>query len=130
MPAQTTRPPGRTHFKAAGTRAPTGANRIAPSSHSPGCSSEPPAHTAPSPRAKRWPAASPGRVKANTRRPWAWATWASRCAAAHLLAQVAHAQGRRVFAFTRPGDAAGQRFARGLGAVRSEEHTSELQSPI
>src|SRR5256714_350518 len=38
-------------------------------------------------------------------------------AAAHLLAQVAHAQGRRVFAFTRPGDAAGQRFARELGAV-------------
>src|SRR2546430_3677842 len=40
MPAQTTRPPGRTHFKAAGTSAPTGANRIAPSSHSPGRSEE------------------------------------------------------------------------------------------
>jgi len=38
-------------------------------------------------------------------------------AAAHLLAQVARGQGRRVFAFTRPGDAAGQRFARELGAV-------------
>lgn len=38
-------------------------------------------------------------------------------AAAHLLVQVASAQGRRVFAFTRPGDAEGQRFARGLGAV-------------
>jgi propanol-preferring alcohol dehydrogenase len=38
-------------------------------------------------------------------------------AAAHLLAQVARAQERRVFAFTRPGDAAGQRFARALGAV-------------
>jgi alcohol dehydrogenase, propanol-preferring len=38
-------------------------------------------------------------------------------AAAHLLAQVAREQGRRVFAFTRPGDAAGQRFARELGAV-------------
>jgi propanol-preferring alcohol dehydrogenase len=38
-------------------------------------------------------------------------------AAAHLLAQVAGAQGRRVFAFTRPGDAAGQRFARELGAA-------------
>ena len=38
-------------------------------------------------------------------------------AAAHLLAQVARAQGRRVFAFTRRGDAAGQRFARELGAV-------------
>ncbi len=38
-------------------------------------------------------------------------------AAAHILAQVAVWQGRRVFAFTRPGDAAGQRFARLLGAV-------------
>ncbi len=38
-------------------------------------------------------------------------------AAAHILAQVAKYQGRRVFAFTRPGDAAGQDFARGLGAV-------------
>jgi propanol-preferring alcohol dehydrogenase len=38
-------------------------------------------------------------------------------AAAHLLAQVAHRQGRRVHAFTRPGDAEGQAFARSLGAV-------------
>jgi len=38
-------------------------------------------------------------------------------AAAHLIAQVATHQGRRVFAFTRPGDAEGQRFARELGAV-------------
>ena len=38
-------------------------------------------------------------------------------AAAHLLAQVARAQGRRVFAFTRPGDADGQMFARTLGAA-------------
>lgn len=38
-------------------------------------------------------------------------------AAAHLLAQVAHAQHRRVFAFTRPGDLAAQQFARDLGAV-------------
>jgi len=37
-------------------------------------------------------------------------------AAAHILAQVARHQGRRIFAFTRPGDAAGQRFARELGA--------------
>ena len=37
-------------------------------------------------------------------------------AAAHLVAQVARHQGRRVFAFTRAGDAAGQRFARELGA--------------
>jgi len=38
-------------------------------------------------------------------------------AAAHLLAQVAHADGRQVYAFTRPNDAAGQAFARRLGAV-------------
>ncbi|WP_426756544.1 zinc-dependent alcohol dehydrogenase family protein [Myxococcus sp. Y35] len=37
-------------------------------------------------------------------------------AAAHLIIQVARHQGRRVFAFTRPGDAEGQRFARELGA--------------
>jgi propanol-preferring alcohol dehydrogenase len=37
-------------------------------------------------------------------------------AAAHLVVQVAVAQGRQVFAFTRPGDAEGQAFARGLGA--------------
>ncbi|HSD73566.1 MAG TPA: zinc-dependent alcohol dehydrogenase family protein [Steroidobacteraceae bacterium] len=37
-------------------------------------------------------------------------------AAAHLLAQIACAQERRVFAFTRPGDRAAQEFARGLGA--------------
>jgi propanol-preferring alcohol dehydrogenase len=38
-------------------------------------------------------------------------------AAAHIVAQVARFQGRQVFAFTKPGDAAGQDFARGLGAV-------------
>ncbi len=38
-------------------------------------------------------------------------------AAAHLLAQVARHQGRRVYAFTRPGDAAAQSLARSLGAV-------------
>ena len=37
-------------------------------------------------------------------------------AAAHIAAQVARHQGQRVFAFTRPGDQAGQAFARGLGA--------------
>ena len=37
-------------------------------------------------------------------------------AAAHEIAQVARWQGRRVFAFTRPGDTAGQEFARSLGA--------------
>jgi propanol-preferring alcohol dehydrogenase len=37
-------------------------------------------------------------------------------AAAHIIAQVCRWQGRRVFAFTRPGDAEAQRFARSLGA--------------
>jgi len=37
-------------------------------------------------------------------------------ASAHLLCQVAAWQGRRVFAFTRPGDTEGQAFARSLGA--------------
>jgi len=37
--------------------------------------------------------------------------------AAHLATQVLRHQGREVFAFTRPGDEAGQRFARALGAV-------------
>jgi len=37
-------------------------------------------------------------------------------AAAHLLAQVARAEGRTVYAFTRPGDRAGQRFALECGA--------------
>jgi propanol-preferring alcohol dehydrogenase len=38
-------------------------------------------------------------------------------AAAHIVAQVARHQGRRVFAFTRPGDEAGRRFALQMGAV-------------
>jgi len=38
-------------------------------------------------------------------------------AAAHILAQVAISQGRRVFAFIRTGDAEGQAFARRLGCV-------------
>jgi propanol-preferring alcohol dehydrogenase len=37
-------------------------------------------------------------------------------AAAHIVAQVARHEGRRVFAFTRPGDEEGQAFARELGA--------------
>ncbi len=38
-------------------------------------------------------------------------------AAAHLLCQLAVHQGKEIYAFTRPGDTAGQRFARQLGAV-------------
>jgi propanol-preferring alcohol dehydrogenase len=37
-------------------------------------------------------------------------------AAAHIISQVCRWQGRRVFAFTRPGDVAGQAFARSMGA--------------
>jgi propanol-preferring alcohol dehydrogenase len=37
-------------------------------------------------------------------------------AAAHIVAQIARAQEREVFAFTRPGDHAAQAFARQLGA--------------
>ncbi|HEX4463348.1 MAG TPA: zinc-dependent alcohol dehydrogenase family protein [Solirubrobacterales bacterium] len=49
-------------------------------------------------------------------------------AAAHILCQVAAHQGRRVFAFTREGDAEGQAFARELGAEwagSSEEASPE-----
>ena len=38
-------------------------------------------------------------------------------AAAHILAQVARWQGRRLFAFTKPGDVKTQAFARSLGVV-------------
>jgi propanol-preferring alcohol dehydrogenase len=38
-------------------------------------------------------------------------------AAAHIAIQVARHRGQQVFAFTKPGDVAGQEFARGLGAI-------------
>ena len=44
-------------------------------------------------------------------------------AAAHIIAQVARYEGREVYAFTRPGDARGQAFARELGAVWAGEST-------
>ena len=50
-------------------------------------------------------------------------------AAAHIVAQVARWQGRRVFAFTKPGDVATQAFAKSLGAVwagGSDEMPPEL----
>ena len=47
--------------------------------------------------------------------------------AAHIVAQVARHEGRRVFAFTRRGDVAAQQFARTLGAVWSG--SSEEPSP-
>jgi propanol-preferring alcohol dehydrogenase len=55
-------------------------------------------------------------------------------AAAHILAQVAAWQGRRVFAFTRHGDTATQDFARSLGSVwaggSSEAPPEELDAAI
>ena len=50
-------------------------------------------------------------------------------AAAHVLVQIARAEGREVFAFTRPGDSSAQTFARRLGAVwagGSDEAPPEL----
>lgn len=47
-------------------------------------------------------------------------------AAAHIVAQVARSEGRRVFAFTRPGDAAAAELARSLGAVWAG---SSLEAP-
>jgi alcohol dehydrogenase, propanol-preferring len=43
---------------------------------------------------------------------------------------VARHQGRRVFAFTRPGDAAAQTFARELGAVWAGDSTESPPEPL
>lgn len=51
-------------------------------------------------------------------------------AAAHLVAQLALWQGRRVFAFTRPGDAGGQAFARSLGCAWAGESTAPPPDPL
>ena len=51
-------------------------------------------------------------------------------AAAHILAQVARAQGRRVHAFTRPGDAAGQAFARSLGCAAAQASDAPPPEPL
>jgi len=48
-------------------------------------------------------------------------------AAAHILAQVAVWQGRRVYAFTRPGDRDAQDFARSLGCIWADG--SDQSSP-
>ena len=49
-------------------------------------------------------------------------------AAAHLVTQVARTQGRNVFAFTRPGDARAQAFAKRLGAVWAGD--SDTRPPV
>jgi alcohol dehydrogenase, propanol-preferring len=51
-------------------------------------------------------------------------------AAAHLIAQVARHQGRRVFAFTRAGDTEGQAFARELGAEWAGDSGSGPPEPL
>lgn len=51
-------------------------------------------------------------------------------AAAHLVAQVALAQGRRVFAFTRPGDTQAQQLARELGVHWAGDSTQDPPSPM
>lgn len=51
-------------------------------------------------------------------------------AAAHIIAQVACAQHRTVFAFTRPGDVAAQEFARAMGARWAGDSTSAPPEPM
>jgi alcohol dehydrogenase, propanol-preferring len=50
--------------------------------------------------------------------------------AAHLIAQVAKWQGRQVFAFTQPGDIAGQDFARSLGADWAGDSDERPPEPL
>ena len=51
-------------------------------------------------------------------------------AAAHIVAQVARFQGRRTFAFTRPGDIEAQKFALGLGACWAGDSTALPPEPL
>jgi len=51
-------------------------------------------------------------------------------AAAHIVAQVARHQRRRVFAFTRAGDTAAQRFALELGAVWAGDSDAAPPEPL
>jgi propanol-preferring alcohol dehydrogenase len=51
-------------------------------------------------------------------------------AAAHLLAQIAIHDGRRLFAFTRPGDAQAQDFARTLGAAWAGDSDAVPPEPL
>jgi propanol-preferring alcohol dehydrogenase len=51
-------------------------------------------------------------------------------AAAHIVAQVACHQGRRVFALTRPGDRDAQAFARDLGAVWAGDSGEAPPEPL
>ncbi|HEY7170467.1 MAG TPA: zinc-dependent alcohol dehydrogenase family protein [Vicinamibacterales bacterium] len=51
-------------------------------------------------------------------------------AAAHIIAQVASAEGREVFAFTSPGDERAQAFARSLGAAWAGGSNEAPPSPL
>ena len=51
-------------------------------------------------------------------------------AAAHIIAQIIRHQGRRLFAFTRPGDEEAQAFARGLGAEWAGDSTMPPPEPL
>ncbi len=51
-------------------------------------------------------------------------------AAAHIIAQVAHHQGKEVFAFTQPGDTEGQSFACSLGAVWAGSSTDRTPEQL
>lgn len=51
-------------------------------------------------------------------------------AAAHLITQVAHFQQRKIFAFTRPGDEEGRRFALELGAAWAGDSTEAAPEPL
>lgn len=51
-------------------------------------------------------------------------------ASAHLIAQLASHEGRKIFAFTRKGDRAGQKFAKSLGAVWAGDSTSAPPEPL
>jgi len=49
-------------------------------------------------------------------------------AAAHIIAQIANYQDKDIYAFTRPGDTEGQKFAKRLGAVWADG--SDKQPPV
>ncbi len=51
-------------------------------------------------------------------------------AAAHIVVQVARHEGRRVFAFTRPGDEDAKGFARELGAVWAGDSSEAAPEPL
>ena len=51
-------------------------------------------------------------------------------AAAHLVTQIARAEGREVFAFVRPGDGAGKQFSKECGASWAGDSTEAPPAPL